>query len=174
MGRPLTIEEIRDACKHPAHQNLKTFVETGTHRGDTTFLVAKTFENVFITHFHKGLYKDCVKKARMDGVENISFYLGDNVKMLKEIMPRVDSGVFYIGAHINGQERVPILEELDTILSYDFGPSVFIVDDLRRLKETVLDGAHISGVEIVKKLILKNKKIVYFGERSDKFYISVL
>ena len=61
-----------------------------------------------------------------ENLSNIFFLLGDSLEKLPCIMPKVlDGAVFFIDAHISGGDsgwnqkiRVPLIEELDIILSY--------------------------------------------------------
>jgi hypothetical protein len=62
----------------------------------------------------------------------VSFFLGDSVECLKDIVPLVLEGaVFFLDGHMsngdtwwNEKQRVPLYEELDVILSHKIGPSV--------------------------------------------------
>lgn len=176
MGGPLTYDEIQGAG---GTEGIANFVETGTYKGDTTLMAAKHFEHVFTTEIHKGLYEESKERAKKEGVENIEFYLGDSVELLHDICPKVkDGAVFFIDAHIsgsdsgwNGKQRVPLMDELKVILSYNVGPSVFIIDDLRLWKNEVWDWAHVTDMGIVKLFVDSGYNIASFYEKNDRFFV---
>ena len=60
-------------------------------------MVSKHFLSVYTTEIVPALYNQSKERARQEGVENITFLLGDSVEMLKEITPRVAQGaVFFL------------------------------------------------------------------------------
>ena len=176
MGGPLTLEELLDAKNH---NNIKYFVETGTYKADTTIMASKYFDKVYTTEIHPGLYTSAMNRANTENVSNINFYLGDSSTLLRQITPQVlDGAIFFLDAHIsgsdsgwNGTDRVPILKELDAILTYKIGPSVFIVDDLRLWKQQVWDWAHITNEGLVSEFTKRNIEVVKSFEKNDRFYI---
>ena len=180
MGGSLKQEELTDIKNRGSpYNNIKNFVETGTYKADSTLIAAKEYENVYTIEIYEPLYQESKNRAASEGVTNIHFYLGDSVEKINEIMPSVVEGaVFFIDAHIsggdsgwNGKTRVPLIEELDIILSYSIGPSVFIFDDLRLWKDRVWDWAHITNEYIVEKFRNKNIKLLCFFEKDDRFYV---
>lgn len=183
MGGPLTYEEITNATKHSiTHRSIKNFVETGTYKGDTTLMASKHFDQVYTTEIVKNLYDYSANRAKEAQRTNIHFYLGDSIVLLRDIMPKVISGaVFFIDAHQsgpdtsnNGKQLVPLLEELDVILSYKLGPSLFIFDDVRfwiGKSQQAPDWSKISCLEILTKFMNRKYKIQTFFELNDRFYV---
>lgn len=179
MGGSLEYSEIQKVSNNPKHKGVKYFVETGTYMGDTTLMAAQHYEHVHTVEIHEGLYEKSKERAKEQGVKNITFYLGDSLTVLHEIVPLVKEGaVFFIDAHIsntdsswNGVNHVPILEELDIILSHGIGPSVIIVDDLRLWKQKIWCWAHVTNEKIVEKFKQHNTKINSFFEYNDRLYI---
>lgn len=181
MGGSLKQEEIEDIKKRGSPYNeIKNFVETGTYKGESTMIAAKHFSNVYTIEIFEPLYTESKEKAYNNGIENITFLLGDSLEQLQNIMPKVtDGAVFFIDAHIsggdsgwNGKIRVPLIEELDIILSYNLGPSVFIFDDLR-LWNTIKawDWNHITNEFLVKKFEDKNIHLLSYFEKDDRFFV---
>lgn len=181
MGGSLKQEELQEIKNRGnPYSNIKNFVETGTYKADSTIAAAKIFENVYTIEVYEPLYTSSKLRAENENINNINFYLGDSLEKLKEIIPLVtDGAVFFIDAHIsgndsgwNGQNRVPLIEEIDIILTQDIGPSVFIVDDLRLWKtDKAWDWAHITNEFIVEKFKKKNIKISSYFEKNDRFFI---
>ena len=176
MGGPLTDEEIQEVQADRKYEN---FVETGPYMGHTTFAAAKYFKNVYTIEIMFDLFLKNVNKAREDGVKNVSFLLGDSVKMLDVVVPIVlDGAVFFIDAHISGsdsgwnqKQRVPLIEELKVILSKKIGSSVFIFDDLRLWAQKVWDWAHITNDTILALFKEYNYNVTKSYEKNDRFYV---
>ena len=121
-----------------------------------------------------------MERANEEEVNNINFYLGDSLDCLPEIALKVRTGaIYFIDAHIsggdsswNGKNRVPLIEELDIIISEPIGPSVFILDDLRLWKTIkAWDWEHITNESIIKKLKDKGIKIASYFEQNDRFFV---
>lgn len=180
MGGSLKQEEILYIKNYGTPYNdIENFVETGTYKGDTTIMASKYFKNVYTIEIFEPLYNDSMLRASNEGINNIVFFLGDSLEQLKNIVPNVLKGaIFFIDAHISGgdsgwnnKNRVPLMEELDIILSHNIGPSVFIFDDLRLWKGKVWDWEHITNNSIIRKFILRNIEISYMFEKEDRFYV---
>jgi hypothetical protein len=161
---------------------IKNFVETGTYKCDTTFAAAKHYDKVYTTEIVEKLYSDGKKMAEALNILNVDFMLGDSVELLDIIMPKVKEGaVFYLDAHQSGpdtgnnqKQQVPLIEELEKIFSYELGPSVFILDDLRFWKDKTQqawDWEHISTNGIIKMFLKNNKKVDDFYEDNDRFWV---
>lgn len=181
MGGSLKQEELVDIQKRGyPYNNIKNFVETGTYKADSTIIAAGIYDNVYTIEIYEPLYKESMERVKELGIKNIEFYLGDSLDNLKNIVPKVlDGAIFFIDAHIsgsdsgwNGTNRVPLIEELDIIISQPIGPSVFIVDDLRLWKSIkAWDWAHITNEFIIEKFKNKNIKLSSYFEKDDRFYI---
>jgi len=179
MGGSLEYSEIHKFSTGAKYRAIKYFVETGTYMGDTTLMAAKHYEHVHTIEIHEGLYEQSKQRAVDEGVANVTFHLGDSIAILPEIVSKVKEGaVFFIDAHIsgidsgwNGVNRVPIMEELDIILSCEIGPSIIIIDDLRLWKQKTWDWSHVTTSNIVAKFKEHNTKIDSFLEFNDRLYI---
>lgn len=181
MGGSLKQEEIQEIKDHGyPYTEIKNFVETGTYKADSTIIAAKNFDNVYTIEIFEPLYNESRERVSNEGIQNITFLLGDSLEQLPNIMPKVtDGAVFFIDAHIsgadsgwNGKIRVPLVEELDIILSHNLGPSVFIFDDLRLWKTIkAWDWEHITNDFLVQKFKDKNIKLLSYFEKDDRFYV---
>jgi len=182
MGGSLTEDEIKTIKDNEKYYHIENFVETGTYKCDTTMLAAKNFKKVFTTEIVKKLYEDAQKIAHE--FNNISFLFGDSVELLNIIMPQITEGsIFFLDAHQSGpdtgnnnKQLVPLIEEINTILSYKLGPSIFILDDLRfwkgkELSSVAFDWDHISTSGIIQNFITNGKNIVDFYEKNDRFWV---
>jgi len=182
MGGSLTEQELVDIKnKGPPYSQIKHFVETGTYKGDSTLMAAKQFENVYTIEIYQPLYLESKERAEHENIKNIEFYLGDSLECLPNICDKIkkNGAVFFIDAHISGSDsgwnnkiRVPLLEEIDIILSRPIGPSVFIVDDLRLWKTIkAFDWVHITNELLIEKIQKKGIEVFDHYEKDDRFYI---
>ena len=179
MGGSLEYEEIIDNIHNrPKHEKIQNFVETGKYHADTTIMASKHFKNVYTTEIVPKLYEDSKTRAEKENISNITFLLGDSVKLLSEIMPKVlDGAVFFIDAHQSGGDtsnngkNVPLLEELDVILSFNLKASLFIIDDLRFWKQGTWDWAHVSNDEIVNRFKKNGFPVLAYYEENDRFFV---
>ena len=113
-----------------------TFVETGTYRGDTTAWAAERFTNVYSIELGDTLYRRCVQ--RFANQENVHLINGDSVSSLKRLLPTIEGQFFiWLDAHYSsrdtakGQVSVPLLEELRVIASHPTKDHIILIDDLR-------------------------------------------
>lgn len=182
MGGSLEYSELAGVIKNrEVYANIINFVGTGTYKGDTTLMAAKYYKHIYTTEIVPTLYHEAVSKAKNNNITNINFYLGDSVKLLNEIVPKVTGGaVFFIDAHQSGPDTsnngqwVPLLEELTVILKHTIGPSIFIIDDLRFFDNGASkpwDWAHISPNTILTLFQTFNYKVKESYTSNDRFYI---
>lgn len=195
MGGSLTENEILEYKKSEKHQNIKNFVETGTYQGETTRLVSNYFDNVYTIEIMETLFRNSIIssggehripngpliKGTIVNVYNMNFMYGDSVEMLKVITPLVkDGSIFFIDAHQSGCDTgnngtwVPLMEELEIILSTRLGPSIFIFDDVRLWKQKFWDWAHIDENRIFQIFEKFNYTIEKSYELNDRFWIFTL
>ena len=185
MGGSLEYEEISAATKGRKHANITNFLETGTYKCDSALMAAEHFENVYTVEIFEPLFKESVKRAKEEGVENIHFYLGDSLDKLSEMTEQVkDGAVFFLDSHVSGHDSghapdhpVPLLEELEVILNNKLGPSLFIIDDVRFFKDHCCvelgsyDWAHIDNIKILKMFKHNGHKVSCFYESNDRLFI---
>ena len=65
---------------------IKTFVETGTYQGATSRMASQHFDKVITFEIKKELYEQSKAEGDAKGHTNITYYLGDTVVLLKEII----------------------------------------------------------------------------------------
>ena len=183
MGGSLKFSEILSATEsYPVYRSIKNFIETGTYKGETAIMASSNYKTVYTIEISEERYQESKDTARLNNISNVIFYLGDSTYLLKEIIPLVLEGsIFFLDAHISGfdtkwnqQQRVPLLEELNIILSYKIGPSVFILDDVRFWKgnnNQVWDWEHIDSDTIINLFLKHGYKIVSCFEQNDRFYV---
>jgi len=115
--------------------DVKTFVETGTHVGDTAAWAAQNFNSVTSIELFKSLYEQACN--RHGYLANINFIYGDSRKALVDIVEKLDApALFWLDSHWScgatyGEgDECPLLEEIDAINRSKIEHFVF-VDDAR-------------------------------------------
>lgn len=134
MGGSLKEEEIVSILsKHPIYGKIKTFIETGTYKGETSIIASKFF-TVYTIEINEERHIEAKEKYNHS---NINFYLGDSVEILKKFQENPMPTMFFLDAHQSGNDtsnngkNVPLLDELDIILKNNYYPCIIIIDDVR-------------------------------------------
>lgn len=182
MGGPLEYNEIKDANKD-VNWVFNNFVETGTYKGDSCIMASEYFPYVYTFEIVSNLYNYSVNRAKELNIHNISFNLGDSLTLLPQLIPSLKGGsVYFIDAHQSGHDTsnngidVPLLEELDAILSHRIEPSLFIFDDMRFWKgqsQEAWDWVNISISSVDKKIEEKGYTIVKSFPSNDRYFVFV-
>jgi hypothetical protein len=116
---------------------LKNFIETGTHLGDTLAFVASD-RDVHCTSIE--LAPEYYRRAtiRFRNWVNVSLKQGDSGKLMPEIIQRLDQpALFWLDGHYSGgltargDENTPISDELAVILKSPIKTHVILIDDAR-------------------------------------------
>lgn len=185
MGGSLEYSEIENIyTKFPEYKNLiKIFVETGTYKGQTARMASKYFSKVFTFEISQELFKESVQEGEKQGCNNISYFLGDSVELLKGLMPLLNvPSLYFIDAHIsgsdssyNGKQLVPLMEELDIILSTNKGNNIFIIDDARFWtgENKPDDWKHISINSVLEKFRKNDIEVKSHWLANDRYIIVV-
>jgi hypothetical protein len=117
-----------------ASYGLRTLVETGTFRGASAEFAASVFPQV-VTVEIKPEYHEATK-ARLRGLANIDFRLGDSRTELPRVVANLTGpALFWLDGHAGGgqfgpSDDCPLLEELAAIAESPFEHFV-LVDDAR-------------------------------------------
>lgn len=186
MGGSLTEDELLYLYKlYPNTKQIQTFVETGTYKGNTCISLSRYFNDIYTIEIVENLYNEARQNAKEAKVNNIKFYLGDSLSVLKEIAPAYKFGaIFFIDAHQSGPDtsnngiiHVPLLMELDIMLSSNIDKHcVFIFDDLRFFDDDAQkpwDWSHISVKNILEKFEQYGYDIIDDYSYNDKFYVII-
>lgn len=135
MGQ-LTVEDAR-AILARHRVPVRTFVETGTHRGTTLFPIvhARIFEHVHsidLSPFHHGRAREALSDR-----EEVALHLGDSRLVVPALAKSIaEPAFFWLDAHWydDGPETLggdcPLFEELEAIRARDY-PDVVVIDDMQ-------------------------------------------
>lgn len=129
-------------------EGCKTFVETGTYRGDGVLwaIEQNQFDAIHSVELHLGLYE--YSKRRLAGHNNVHLVNGDTLVFLNTLLPTLkEPTLIYLDAHISGGDSghnpnhpVPLIQETNSIFSkfYDLSQVIVVVDDERLWGEGML------------------------------------
>lgn len=116
---------------------LKRFVETGTHLGDTLADVAcnKNIQTISI-ELADNYYQNA--KQRFSNYSNVTLFHGDSGQLMPQVVKSLDmSALFWLDGHYSGGEtakgeaETPISAELQAILKSSTNTHVILIDDIR-------------------------------------------
>ena len=125
--------------------DLKTFIETGTYKGDTVkaMLQSHCFEIIHTID----IYVDRVQKAkrRYASFPQVYCWHGDSAVVLPELLADLtEPALFWLDAHHSGKQiarqkgliSTPIVAELQAVLAHDCAAEhVLLIDDYRYMAE---------------------------------------
>lgn len=133
----ITMDDIRTIqTNNPGYENIGTFIETGTHFGQTVFSMYPYFKKIHTIEIKKEIYESVLRTAYSQGFQNINFYLGDSAYILPEILKKIDEPcIFFLDGHYShgitgrGEKDTPLLEEIKAIEDFHNQNSIIIIDD---------------------------------------------
>lgn len=117
-------EVISLAKKH----RIRTAVETGTYKGDTTLALAEIFDEVYTVEVNEAYYLNSLETLRGSG--NIFCHHGNSPDWLNSFLPGYREPIFfYLDAH--WYNYWPILDELRAISNNRHPDPVIAIDDFQ-------------------------------------------
>jgi len=138
-GRPVPAPHIikRNILKNHALQyGCKTFVETGTYMGDTTYAMRNVCTDTYSIEVDRTLYEKAVQ--RFKPYSHIHIMHGDSGDMLPDILKNIHERTFFwldghysAGVTGKGALNTPIIKELETITQHEVKDHIILIDDAR-------------------------------------------
>lgn len=120
---------------HDDYRKYSVFVETGTHRGVTTFAMEPHFESVHTIEIVKSLYERIRNAYKGD---KIQFHHGHSTDVLDSLLPAIhENTIIFLDGHWSGGETgrgaldVPLYEELALAMRHCLCETIVIIDDVR-------------------------------------------
>lgn len=139
-GRPVT--PVPNAYKQKIVKklakkfNMKTFVETGTHRGAMVWAVRNKFEKIYSIELDESLFEKA--RQKFSEYKHIEIIHGDSGKEIVKVLSKIsDPCLFWLDGHFSegitarGEKDTPIEEELLHIYRHDLKNHVILIDDAR-------------------------------------------
>lgn len=132
------VDEIRRIARA---YRCRSFVETGTYYGDTTWAVMDLFDRSFTIELDDALHELAVR--RFADRPQVRVLHGDSGEVLPSLLDElVDPALYWLDGHYSGGVTAkgsldtPIMKELDAIMTRG-GTFVVLIDDAR-----LFDGTH--------------------------------
>lgn len=121
------------------YKNYKTFIETGTFKGSTTFAMEPLFDKIYTIEIKKEFFN--AAKAKYKGCK-IEFLLGDSSTILETLLSAATSkidnnAIFFLDGHWSagntgkGEKDCPLIEEVTHINNLFQHEAILIIDDYR-------------------------------------------
>ena len=140
------------------------FIETGSYYGDgIQQALDEGFKTIYSIELSPELYQEC-KKRFCDNF-NVHLILGDSQYVLADILKNIDRKVtFWLDGHhcggnsATGEQRFPLIFELDAIKGHYIKEHTIIIDDLRCFS---VPGEGFDA-EVLKRIIKKINKDYIF------------
>lgn len=121
--------------KYQKDFSVKTFVETGTYRGEMVYVQRNHFSRIISIELSEQLHLIAVKRLR--GLDNVTLMRGDSSEVLEKVVAALDvPAIFWLDGHYSGFEtakgelNTPINRELDIILGSE-QKHILLIDDAR-------------------------------------------
>jgi len=121
---------------YAARYKLRTFVESGTYRGDMVEAMKDSFDKVYSIELSRELFLNCCRRFALE--RHVELVHGDSGVELGNIVRTINrAALFWLDGHYSGgvttkgSKDTPIKEELQHILESDEPGHVIIIDDAR-------------------------------------------
>ena len=115
--------------------NLQTFVETGTHKGNTSAWASPHFSKVVTIEGSQHWYDRT--KPSLDALGNVTIHFGHSREVLGKVVPDLSGpAVFWLDAHWSGRqtagvdEQCPLLDEI-AVINQSPHDHFILIDDAR-------------------------------------------
>ena len=132
----LTPDNRRELLKEYGRRyGLRTFVETGTYKGDTTWAVKDSFDVLYTIELAPKPHAIAARRFR--SFNRVHCLLGDSAVMLPRVLSQINGpALFWLDGHYSGdgtaqgEKDTPVEEELMLILKEE-EDHVILIDDAR-------------------------------------------
>ena len=168
-----------------ARYEIKNFIETGTHLGETILFMAEkwnfdSIHSIEISEFYINFIKENFLKeaeSRNINVSNVCIEKGDSVKVLPLILANIEGrSIFWLDAHCSAGDTerhsdydCTILKELEIIKSSPIKDNVIVIDDINCCVAGISDYPKVSEIKeaiwsINKDYLITVKYDILFAE----------
>lgn len=139
--RPMPERMKRLTLQHYARRHLlRTFVETGTFRGETIEFLLPQMDEVHSVELSDELHTAAVRKFERQ--PNVHLYKGDSGTILPKIIDELEKpALIWLDAHYSakvtahGPEETPILAELRAVFGQSKAPHIILIDDAQEFED---------------------------------------
>jgi len=139
--RPMPERMKRLTLRHYARRRgLRTFVETGTFRGETIEFMLPETEEIHSVELSDQLYAAAVEKFK--DKPQVHLHKGDSATVLPQLVDGLTApALIWLDAHYSakvtahGPEETPILSELRAVFTRSKAPHDILIDDAREFED---------------------------------------
>lgn len=147
--------------------NCKIFIETGTYKGETLYMMKDFFDELYSIELSGPLYKKALGVFK--GIPNVSLIHGDSGKQLRSLLKKIKyPALFWLDAHysggitVKGKRETPIVSEVKTIFSHNLKHTI-LIDDAR----CFIGKNDYPTLEQLSNVINKSTKYKHFEVKDD-------
>ncbi len=134
---PPHLVKQRIIARYGSEYSLRTFIETGTYKGEMIEAQLKNFDSFYSIEIDGALFEKA--KNKFVNYDNVNLFYGDSGSSLKPIVKAIKHpALFWLDGHyspndkVKGAKACPIIDELSCIKdNLKFYPSVLLIDDAR-------------------------------------------
>lgn len=115
--------------------DIRTFIETGTYKGDTVQYVKDDFEKIFTIELSEKYANDAIE--RFKDTSKVIIIKGDSALELPKLSKEINEPcVFWLDGHYSygdtakSEKKTPILEEIKSVLETNLN-HLILIDDAR-------------------------------------------
>lgn len=135
-GAPPHLLKRRVLRSLAARHGVRVMIETGTYMGDMVAAQLRAFRRIDTIELSPELAARA--RGRFAGKSQVTIHQGDSASVLGRLMAQLsEPALIWLDAHWSGgitagdPNRVPIMKELDVILSHPLPGHVVLIDDAR-------------------------------------------
>lgn len=167
-GRPPQPFKVETIMHYARLFGTKTFVETGTFHGYTTYRLKDLFTKLYTIELDQYLHAKAKRAfARFPQVQPLQ---GDSGEVISRVLAELNEpALFWLDAHYSAGETArgsldtPIVEEMRRILGHRVKDHVILIDDRREFNGT----NDYPKLEDFREFILKDGTYSCFSDRHD-------
>lgn len=174
----LTKENLKEITErfNLENHNYKKFVETGTHYANTIQHLIDEFEEIHSIELSIPFYNRA--KTIFEKNNKVKLYQGDSMYVLPEVLKKInESCIFFLDGHYSsedtakGEKEVPLLEELESIMTEFNNECLIIIDDLRLFGTTHSEDWGSVSEDAVIKLV--EPRMEKYEKINDRFIVKL-
>lgn len=132
---PHSMTKLRNLKYCKLRTGSDSVIEIGTYKGVTAKRLSKIFTKVFTIEINEELYGKA--KKNLSKRLNVECFLGDAINILPDILNKTSNVILFCDGHYSGgdtgfgDDKEPILQELDIIQNKMENIAAVVIDDFR-------------------------------------------
>lgn len=118
--------------KYAKKYNIKTFIETGTYKGEMIEATKNIFKKIYSIELDNDLWTKAIEKFKDD--KYIKILNGDSGEILPKLLKKINNPcIFWLDGHYSGgitargELNTPIFKELEAVLNHKIKNHVILI-----------------------------------------------